>query len=215
MKKKIAIIFLGLGIVGMNNIYAQKSNTKTKEEAKTYQSVAIGTDIPLERVAMEDVISGTSINLKELMGKSGILIMFSCNTCPYVIKAERRTKEILSIAEENGYGVAIINSNEAQRNDVDSREAMKIYGVKHGYPNYFLDENSAYANKLRANRTPEVFLYNKEGKLVYKGAMDDNPAEPENVEVIYLAEAMRNAIAGLPINPTQTKSIGCTIKRVK
>src|SRR4051812_48033150 len=86
----------------------------------------IGADLPKADVKLKD-ISGKEVSLKEAAGKNGLLVMFSCNTCPYVVKNQARTKEICKFALENSVGVILVNSNEAQRGDDDSFDAMKAY----------------------------------------------------------------------------------------
>jgi hypothetical protein len=76
-----------------------------------------------------------------------------------------------------------------------------------------MDEGSALADAFGATRTPEVFLFNGMGQLVYKGAMEDNPANPSESTKFYLITAMQNMLAGKAITPEKTKSVGCSIKR--
>jgi hypothetical protein len=112
-------------------------------------------------------------------------------------------------------GMVVINSNEAQREDEDAPLRMKEYAQIHQYTvPYVIDEGSRMADAFGATRTPEVFLFNAKGKLVYKGALEDNPSEPEKSTHGYLIEAMRALVDGKPITPTETKSIGCSIKRL-
>jgi hypothetical protein len=140
--------------------------------------------------------------------------MFSCNTCPYVIKNEARTKAIAEYAQKNGMGVILFNSNEAKRDSDDSFEAMKEYAKKQGYQWYYAaDAKSTIANAFGATRTPEVFLINKSGVIVYKGAIDDNPSEPENVKREHLKIAIDEVTKGKTISVKESKSVGCSIKR--
>jgi len=174
----------------------------------------IGADMPKADVKMKD-ISGKEISLKEVTGKAGLLVMFSCNTCPYVIKNEERTKEICQYAASKGLGVVLVNSNEAQRDEADSYDAMKDYAKKLGYKwNYVVDKNSELADAFGANRTPETFLFNKEGKLVYHGAIDDNPSDAGSVNRKHLKEAIDEHLSGKEISVKTSRSVGCTIKRV-
>ena len=174
----------------------------------------IGSDMPLADVKMKD-ITGKEVSLKEARKKNGLLVMFSCNTCPFVIKNQQRTKEISAYALKNDIGVVLINSNEGQRSDDDSYEAMKQYAKDQGYNWYYVvDEKSALADAFGAKRTPENFLFNKEGKLVYHGAIDDNPEE-ESVTRKHLREAVDEMIKGKDVSVKTSKSVGCAIKRIK
>lgn len=174
----------------------------------------IGSDMPNADLKMKD-ISGKEVSLKDAKKKNGLLVMFSCNTCPYVIKNQQRTKEISAYAQKNDIGVILVNSNEAQRGSEDSFDAMKQYAKDQGYSWYYVvDEKSTLADAFGANRTPENFLFNKEGKLVYHGAIDDNPEE-SSVTRKHLKEAIDEMVGGKDVSVKTSRSVGCTIKRVK
>lgn len=172
----------------------------------------IGSALPNADMKMKDV-SGKEVSFKDAMKKNGLLVMFSCNTCPIVHQYESRTVEACKNALANEVGVILLNSNEAYRTKGDSYEDMKDYAKKLNYSfHYVVDNNSTMADAFGANRTPECFLFNKEGKLVYHGAIDDNP---DGGEKPYLTTAVKNLTKGDKIDPDNTKSVGCTIKRVK
>lgn len=174
----------------------------------------IGADMPKADVKMKD-ISGKEITLKDAKKANGLLVMFSCNTCPYVVKNQQRTKEICQYALENNIGVVLINSNEGQRGDDDSYDAMKKYAEAQGYKWYYtVDKNSELADAFGANRTPENFLFNKHGKLVYHGAIDDNPSDPGSVSRKHLHEAISEMLTGKDISVKTSRSVGCSIKRI-
>ncbi len=173
----------------------------------------IGAKLPKAAVAMKD-ISGKEISLKEARKANGLLVMFSCNTCPYVIKNQQRTKEMAVLAQEQNIGVILINSNEAQRNDDDSFEEMKQYAKQQGYNWYYaVDKNSELADAFGANRTPECFLFNKEDKLVYHGAIDDNPNDAGAVSRKHLKEAISEMVSNKEVSVKTSRSVGCNIKR--
>jgi thioredoxin-related protein len=179
-----------------------------------FTELPIGADLPKADVKMKD-ISGKEISLKQAAKKNGLLVMFSCNTCPYVVKNQERTKEICKYALENNIGVILVNSNEAQRGDDDSFEAMKSYAKTQGYSWYYVvDEKSELADAFGANRTPENFLFDKDGKLVYHGAIDDNPSDPSNVNRKHLKEAVTELLNGKDITVKTSRSVGCNIKRL-
>lgn len=183
--------------------------------AQNIHSIEVGTAAPNQEHEMLDV-SGKKVSIKTSMGKQGLLIMFSCNTCPYVIKNQERTDAIAAYAKQNGYGILIINSNEGKRSDDDSFEAMKEYAKKQKYIGFYtLDKNSTMANAFGATRTPEVFLLDVEGIVVYKGAIDDNPADAKAVKREHLKIAMSELKEGKQISVKESKSVGCSIKRVE
>lgn len=159
---------------------------------------------------------GKQVSLKEAAKINGLLVMFSCNTCPYVVKNQTRTLDIAKYANSAAIGVIVINSNEAYRDSEDSYEAMKEYAKKQGYTfPYVLDKNNALADAFGATRTPEVFLFNSELKLTYRGAIDDNPADGANVKQQFLKVAIDDISENRPSQINTTKSVGCGIKRLK
>jgi hypothetical protein len=177
------------------------------------EPLPIGASIPNADVKMKD-ISGKDVSFKDAMKKNGLLVMFSCNTCPVVEKYESRTLEACKNALSNDIGVILVNSNEAYRDKGDSYEDMKAYAKKLGYNfNYVLDNNSTMADAFGANRTPECFLFNKEGKLVYHGAIDNNSSDA-SAATPYINTALKSLVKGDKIDPEKTRSIGCTIKRL-
>jgi len=174
----------------------------------------IGSLLPKGDIKVKD-ISGKEVSIKELKKKNGILVMFSCNTCPYVIKNQQRTRAICSYAQKMELGIAVLNSNAGNRNDEDSYDAMKEYGrhQRYGWV-YAVDENNVLADAFGANRTPECFLFDKDLKLVYRGAIDNNPADEKNVSRKHLQLAIDELAAGKEVTVKETRSVGCGIKRV-
>ena len=149
------------------------------------------------------------------MKENGLLVMFSCNTCPVVIKNQARAKEACQYSLTKNVGVVVLNSNEANRSDAESLDAMKNYAQGQAYNWYYaVDKNSELADAFGANRTPECFLFDKSGKLVYHGAIDDNPNDAGNVSRHHLKEAINEMINGKDVSVKETKSVGCNIKRI-
>ncbi len=175
----------------------------------------IGKPLPNPDTKMMDV-SGKEVSLTDAKGENGLLVMFSCNTCPYVKLSQSRVKELGTFTKENKVGMILVNSNEAQRSDDDSFEAMKQYAKDQGYTfSYVVDKNSMLANAFGATRTPHCFLFDKTGKLVYRGAIDDNIKDPNDAKEHYLKDAITAIATGKPVKTNSTKSVGCSIKRVE
>lgn len=173
----------------------------------------IGASLPKPDLKLKD-ISGKEISLKEAKKKNGLLVMFSCNTCPWVIRNQSRTIEISNYALSKEIGVILLNSNEGQRNDADSYSEMKQYAASQGYKWYYaVDANNILADEFGANRTPECFLFNADGKHVYHGAIDDNPGDALNVTRKHLKMAIDEMTAGKDISVKESRSMGCQIKR--
>ncbi len=173
----------------------------------------IGSTMPKADLKMKD-ISGKEIAMKEVVKENGVLVMFSCNTCPYVIKNQERTLEISNYATKMKVGVIILNSNEAYRGNEDSYDAMKEYAKEQGYKwNYVVDQDHVVADAFGANRTPECYLFDKNLKLAYHGAIDDSPSDVSAVKRHHLQEAINELSAGKDISVKESRSVGCTIKR--
>lgn len=184
-------------------------------------ALEIGDVAPMQDVKMDDV-SGRSLSLADLKQANGLLVIFSCNTCPFVVGGEgsegweERYRELAVTAGGTGLGMVLVNSNEAKRGGDDSMDAMKAHAKEKSYRMpYLVDTNSALANAFGARTTPHVYLFDKDMKLVYKGAIDDNHEKASEVKERYLQNAMKNLAAGKAIDPATTKNLGCSIKRVK
>lgn len=159
-------------------------------------------------------ISGKELTLKSATGDNGLLVMFSCNTCPVVINNQARTNEICRYAQGKKVGVVLLNSNEGNRAGSESLAAMKQYAATQGYQWYYAeDKDNEIADAFGATRTPECFLFDKAGKLVYHGAIDDNPNNAEAVNRKHLKEAIDEVTTGKDVSVKQSRSIGCSIKR--
>jgi hypothetical protein len=140
--------------------------------------------------------------------------MFTCNTCPYVIRNQSRTKEVCAYAGNQEIGVVLLNANEGDRKDGNSFAAMQSYAKAQGYQWYYaLDNNSVLADAFGASRTPECYLFDKSGILVYHGAIDDSPGDPSQVKRHHLQNAIDEMVAGKEITVKETRSVGCSISR--
>lgn len=178
------------------------------------KELPIGSAIPNADIKMKD-ISGKEISFKDMRKENGLLVMFTCNTCPVVIRNQERTNAVCKLILEKNIGVIFLNANEASREDGDSFKDMQDYATKQGYKwNYALDKNSLMADAFGARRTPECFLFNKDLTLVYRGAIDDNPGNPAGVSRKHLSEAVTEMLSGKEVSITTTRSVGCGIKRL-
>lgn len=177
-------------------------------------NLPIGAPLPKADLSLVD-ISGKEITLKSAMKENGLLVMFSCNTCPVVVRNQSRAKEICQYSLSKNIGVVLLNSNEANRNDEESLNAMKNYAKAQDYNWYYaVDKKSELADAFGANRTPECYLFDKAGKLVYHGAIDDNPNDRGNVSRHHLKEAINELLVGKTVSVKETRSVGCNIKRI-
>ena len=179
-----------------------------------FTELALGSPVPEAAYKMKDV-SGKEVSLGEIKTDKGLLVIFSCNTCPYVKLSESRIKEYSDFCLSNGIGCILVNSNEAQRNEDDSFDKMNAYySVQKLKCPYAVDLKSTLANAFGATRTPQCFLFNSK-ILIYRGAIDDNVKDVASVKATYLKDALSALLKGNTPAIQETKSIGCTIKRVE
>jgi hypothetical protein len=183
-------------------------------------NLAIGSPMPAADVKMKDV-GGKDLSLTDIMGKNGLLVVFSCNTCPFVIGSEGsegwegRYPELAAYSQRYGVGIVFVNSNEAKRDDGDGFADMQArYKEKKYSGSYVLDAGNAVADAFGARTTPHVFLFGKDMKLAYKGAIDDNVGSASGVKERYVQSAIAQLVEGKAIDPATTRNIGCSIKRV-
>jgi len=172
----------------------------------------IGSEMPLAEVKMTDV-GGKNVSLKDAMGENGLLVVFSCNTCPWVNAWEDRYISVSKLSQKKGVGMIAINSNEGSRENGDGMDDMQARAKKAKYDFYYtVDEGSKLASAFGASLTPHIYLFNNKGTLVYRGAIDDNARRPKKVENPWLMDAINAMVAGDKINTTSTKALGCSIK---
>ncbi len=158
-------------------------------------------------------VDGNSYSLESFSDKKVLIIIFSCNHCPYVQAYEERIKEIQKDYEKKGVVVVAINSNDDTRYEADSFEGMvESAKIKSFNFTYLRDETQSVAKAFGATHTPEAFIFNVERKLVYHGKIDDNWKEEAKVKNRYLREALDELLEGKEVSVPETFSIGCTIK---
>jgi len=158
-------------------------------------------------------VDGKNYSIKSFSDKQALIVIFSCNHCPYVQAYEGRIKQIQNDYRDRGVAVVAINSNEDKGYPEDSFENMKKRSneQKFNFP-YLRDEDQTVARAYDASHTPEIFLFDKEKKLAFHGKIDDNWQEPSKVQNHYLRNALDELLAGKEISVPETFTIGCTIK---
>ena len=176
-------------------------------------TLALGSNLPMADHAMEDV-SGRNLTLNAAAKSNGLLVIFSCNTCPWVARWEDRYADISQIAQFNSVGMIAVNSNEAYRDRGDGMEEMIRYANKANYNfPYVLDRNHEVADAFGAKSTPHIFLFNADMELIYTGSIDDNASRAEAVTQYFLKDAIEQMVAGQQILNATTETLGCSIKR--
>jgi|TARA_B110000240_G_scaffold33872_1_gene36701 thioredoxin-related protein len=206
--KKITTLIMCLPFL----IFAQNTE-KSKNKNSSFETISINDKIPEIDFELESV-NKEWMTINSQLGDNGLLVIFTCNTCPFVVMWEDRYKLIEQIVEENNIGLVYINSNYKKRKGDDSFENMQKHAKKMDYQfPYLLDEKSKLANLFGAKTTPHIFLFNNKNTLVFKGAIDDNYKDIKEVEKFYLKDAIKQLTSGSEITISETKAVGCSIKR--
>ena len=158
-------------------------------------------------------IDGNNTSLDKLKRSKGILVVFSCNTCPWVIRWQDRYNLLSALSRKNEIGFVAVNSNARLHDSVDSMDEMIYHAAANEYDfPYVLDKNAKLAKAFGAKKTPHVYLFNSDNKLVYTGAIDDNAKSAKKVKNNYLMDAIRSLGSNKIIKISETKALGCSIK---
>ena len=212
MKKTIFFSLL-TGIIILSCSFYSFSKLAPQNEVEKFPTIAIGAKIPAGKGLMKN-IDGKEMDLIGQAKANGLLVIFSSNTCPFVVKWEGRYPLIKKMCDRFEIGMVMINSNELKRDGDDSYENMQAHAKEKNYTwPYLVDNNSVMANTFGAKTTPHIFLFDKYYKLVYKGAIDDNYESAMEVKQQYLIDAITALASGTKIEPVETKPVGCSIKR--
>ncbi|MCS6928786.1 MAG: thioredoxin family protein [Saprospiraceae bacterium] len=158
-------------------------------------------------------VDGKMVSLASLKKAKGYVVIFTCNHCPFAVAYEDRIIALHKKYEKKGFPVVAINPNDKDIQPADSYENMQKRAKEKGFPFVYLyDETQEIARAYGATRTPHVFLLDKERRVRYIGAIDDNHEDPNGVKERYLENAIEALLAGKEVPRPETKAIGCTIK---
>ncbi len=161
-------------------------------------------------------VDGKNVSLKSFLDKSIVVVIFSCNHCPYVQAYEDRMIALQNEFQDKGVAFVAINANETVHYPEDTFEKMIVRAreKKFNFP-YLRDETQRVAEAFGAHYTPEIFLLDAKRRLQYTGKIDDNWQQPHEVKVRYLKDAILATLNGIPIASPETHAVGCTIKWAK
>ena len=170
--------------------------------------VSLGSKAPYFSLPDTD---GNNLSI-ENFSKEVLVVIFTCNHCPYAKAVEDR---LIKLANKYNSKVdfVLISSNDTENYPEDSPEKMAELAESKSYPfPYLFDETQEIAKEYSAVCTPDIFLYNKDRELEYRGRLDDNWKEPEKVSREELKMAIEIVLKGEEIDFTQMPSMGCNIK---
>ena len=159
---------------------------------------------------LPDVFSGTDKSLQDLAGTKGLLVMFICNHCPYVVHIEEALQALGKEFHGTDLGIVAISANDAGQYPQDGPEAM---AQKHYSFPYLYDASQEVAKAYEAACTPDFFLFDGDLKCVYRGQFDGSrPGNNKPVTGEDLRKAMTDLLKGDAISSDQKASMGCNIK---
>jgi hypothetical protein len=202
--KLASVVFAFAIVVGAAGALAAESAGSLVPGAKVPAAVA--------RTKMKNV-DGKMLSIADVTGKSGTLVVFTCNHCPFAKAWEQRIVELANTYSGKGIGVMLVNANDPTSHPEDGFDEMQARAKSRGMKiPYVVDDTSGVARAFGASVTPEAFLFDKAGKLAYHGTIDDNRNEPDKVKVRYLKDALDAVVAGKAPAVPETKGLGCGIK---
>ena len=158
--------------------------------------------------------NGRRVALADFKDHAALVVIFMCNHCPYVVQIRAGLAQFARDYAAKGVGVVGINANDAAKYPADSPARMKEEVQQAGYVfPYLFDETQAVAKAYRAACTPDLYLFDRQKKLVYRGQFDSSrPGNNQPVTGTDLRAALDAVLAGQPVAAEQTASIGCNIK---
>lgn len=161
-------------------------------------------------------VDGTAVSLSDYSDQKGVIVIFTCNPCPFAKAYEQRIILLHEKYAPAGYPVVTINPNDNEVSPEDTFEKMKVRASEKNYPfPYLKDETQEVYQAYGATHTPHIYLLENKGgefKVAYTGAIDDNAMDASAVTKTYLEDAIGALQTGNIPYPATTKAIGCTIK---
>ena len=169
---------------------------------------------PMPDFDLRDVRTGERVSSADLRGAPATVVAFWCNHCPFVIHVAEAFVAFAREAAERGVRVVAISSNDVEGYPQDGPEAMARLAEKSGYGfPYLFDDTQEVAKAFAAACTPDLYLFDREGRLVYRGQFDDSrPGNDHPVTGRDLREALDRVLAGEAVPSDQRPSVGCNIK---
>ena len=161
-----------------------------------------------------NTVNDEMLSLSNVKGERGTVIFFVCNHCPFVIHVNHELVNIANDYLAKGIGFAAISSNDVVNYPDDSPELMKKVAVQQNYPfPYLYDETQEVARAYDAACTPDIYVFDRDLRLVYRGQLDDSrPGNDIPVTGKDLRSALDSLLDGQPISEVQKPSLGCNIK---
>jgi peroxiredoxin len=172
----------------------------------------LGTEAP--NFALQDVVTRKTVQRDDFRGKKALLVMFICTHCPYVKHIEKELAALGVDYEGKPIGIVAISSNDAEMYPDDGPDGLKKQAQTMGFRfPYLYDQTQEVARAYKAACTPDLYLFDGDLRLVYRGQFDQSrPGNGVPVTGVNLRAAIDDVLAGKAIPTDQRPSIGCNIK---
>ena len=174
--------------------------------------VPLGT--PAADFSLLDTTTNNILSLQELKSEKATVIMFICNHCPYVIHVRNELAQVAKDYTPKGIQFIAISSNDVEKYPQDGPDKMKEFATENSFTfPYLFDETQQVAKVYDAQCTPDLYIFDSDLKLIYRGQLDDSrPGNDIPVTGKDIRAALDNLLNSKPIGPDQKPSIGCNIK---
>ncbi len=176
------------------------------------QALSIGGELPMADRSMTSATGGAT-SFGQAIGQQGLAVVFWSNTCPWTRRYEQRLVDLAREYGGSGIGFVVVNPNDPVGNPGDNLDAMRQRASEGGYEfPYVVDEGSAAARAFGATRTPQVFVFDGNRRLVYEGGLDNSPSDAAGATHHYFRDALTSLRDGGAVTVDRTSAFGCTIK---
>ena len=169
--------------------------------------VVYGGPLPLAGDAFR-AADGSTVSLDRAAGPAGLVVVFWSDACPWTERYASRLSDLVGTYRPAGVGFVLVDSNDPATRDDDASSRTTAVAAP-----VLQDAGGRLAGAFGARSVPHAFFFGPDQTLLYDGTLDDSPAAPDRVRTPYLALAMDQSIAGLPVEVQRTQAFGCTIKR--
>ena len=177
------------------------------------QGITYGDALPMADAALASA-DGSQTTLSASAGAAGLVVVFWSNACPWTDRYAPRLADLAERYTPAGIGFVLVNANDPAQSDRESATASREHATGAGLVMpYLADPSGALATAFGASSAPHVFFFDAGRVLRYDGTLDDSPASADRVRVPYLAQAMDQSVAGLPIEVQRTQAFGCALKQ--
>jgi len=179
-------------------------------------SLTPSTMLPLGTIAPDfslSDINGKTVSFEDFRGIKAYLIAFICVHCPYVIHIEDEFAALAAEYQKKDVAIIAINSNDPNYDPDDDLAGMKNQAAEHNFSfPYLIDETQEVARGYKAACTPDLYVFNKDRKLVYRGRFDETRPGSGQPSGIDLRKALDAVLNNQPVSENQEPSIGCNVK---